>query len=41
MPILGWAIVAIFAGVITTLIIKKNRELANEYKLGKSEKVKV
>ena len=40
MPILGWVIVAIFAGVITTLIIKKNKELASEYKLGTSEKVK-
>ncbi|MBQ8303074.1 MAG: ferrous iron transporter B [Clostridia bacterium] len=41
MPILGWAIVAIFAGVITALIIKKNKQLADEYSLGKSEKVKV
>ena len=40
MPILGWAIVAIFVGVITVLIIKKDRELANEYSLSKSEKVK-
>ena len=40
MPILGWAIVAIFVGVITTLIIKKDRELANEYSHSKSEKVK-
>ncbi len=41
MPILGWAIVAIFVGVITVLIIKKNRELAQTKALRKSEKVKV
>ena len=41
MPILGWAIVAIFAGVITALIIKKNKEIANEYSLKNSDKVKV
>ena len=41
MPILGWSVVAIFAGVIIALIIKKNKQLADEYALGKSEKVKV
>ena len=41
MPVLGWAIVAIFAGVITALIIKKNKELSKEYSLKSSEKVKV
>ena len=41
MPILGWAIVAVFAAVITALIIKKNKEVAAEYSLGSSEKVKV
>ena len=30
MPILGWAIVAVFAGVIAALIIKKDREIAME-----------
>ena len=33
MPILGWAIVALFAGILTALIIKKNRELKAEYAL--------
>jgi len=41
MPILGWAIVGVFAAVIAVLISKKNKELAGEYSLGKSEKVKV
>ena len=33
MPIVGWAIFAIFAGILTALIIKKNKELKNEYAL--------
>ena len=33
MPIVGWAIVALFAGILTVLIIKKNRELKAEYAL--------
>ena len=41
MPILGWAIVAIFIGVIAFLISKKNKEIKNEYTLDKSDKVKV
>ena len=41
MPILGWAIVGVFAAVITVLIIKKNNELASEKALRESEKVKV
>ena len=41
MPILGWAIVGVFAAVIAVLISKKNKELAGEYSIGKSEKVKV
>ena len=41
MPILGWAIVGVFAAVIALLISKKNKELAGDYSLGKSEKVKV
>ena len=34
MPILGWVIVALFAGILIALIIKKNRELKAEYALG-------
>lgn len=30
MPILGWLMVAVFAGVLTVLIIRRNRELAKE-----------
>jgi ferrous iron transport protein B len=30
MPVLGWAIVLAFAGVLSVLIIRKNRELAKE-----------
>ncbi len=33
MPILGWAIVALFAAVITVLIIRKNKQLKAEYAL--------
>ena len=38
MPILGWAIVAIFAAVLTILIIKKNRQLKDEYALNTKSK---
>ena len=38
MPILGWAIVALFAGILIALIIKKNRELKAEYALGSKGK---
>ena len=38
-PILGWAIVAIFVGVIALLIAKRNKELAAE-ESAKSQKVK-
>ena len=41
MPILGWTIVALFAGIIAILIAKKNKELKNEYSSKKTEKVKV
>ena len=41
MPILGWAIVAIFAAVITVLIVKRDRQLAAEQAQKKSERVKV
>ena len=34
MPILGWAIVGIFAAVLTVLIIQKNKQLKREYALG-------
>ena len=30
MPILGWSIVALFAAILATLIIKRDRELARE-----------
>ena len=33
MPILGWAIVGIFAAVLTVLIIRKNKQLKEEYSL--------
>ena len=33
MPIVGWAIVAVIAVIIAALIIKKNKELKNEYAL--------
>ncbi|MBQ4274595.1 MAG: ferrous iron transporter B, partial [Clostridia bacterium] len=38
MPILGWAIVAIFAAVLTVLIIRKNRQLKDEYALSAKSK---
>ena len=38
MPILGWAIVAIFAGILAFLIVKKNRELKSEYALSAQKK---
>ena len=38
MPILGWAIVAIFATVLTVLIIRKNRQLKDEYALSANAK---
>ncbi len=37
MPIVGWSIVAVITAIFTVLIIKKNKELKNEYTL-KSEK---
>ena len=41
MPIVGWAIVALFAAILAVLIIKKNRQLKAEYALdGKKETVK-
>ncbi len=38
MPVLGWAIVAVIAVVIVSLIIKKNKQLKEEYALGTSAK---
>ena len=38
MPLLGWAIVAAFAAVLTVLIIKKNRQLKDEYALSAKSK---
>ena len=39
MPILGWAIVAIFATVLTILIIRKSRQLKSEYALSANSKM--
>jgi len=33
MPILGWAIVALFAAILTVLIIRRNKQLKEEYTL--------
>ena len=33
MPIVGWAIVAVFAAILTVLIIRKNKQIKAEYKL--------
>ena len=33
MPIVGWAVVAVIAAVLTLLIIKKNKQLKAEYEL--------
>ena len=35
MPILGWAFVALFALIVTVLIIRKNKQLKSEYALAK------
>ena len=40
MPIVGWAIVGLFAAVLTVLIIRKNAQLKAEYALKASAKVK-
>ena len=40
MSILGWAIVGVFAAILTTLIIKRNKELKNEYALKFAKKAK-
>ncbi len=44
MPILGWAIVGLFAAILAILIVKKNKELKEEYTLSqfmKKEKTTV
>ena len=41
MPILGWAIVGIFVGIIVFLIIKRKKTMNDEYKLGTTKKDKV
>ncbi|MBQ9773675.1 MAG: ferrous iron transporter B [Clostridia bacterium] len=43
MPIVGWAIVALFAALLTFLIIRKNKQLKDEYALNgiKKETAKV
>ena len=38
MPIVGWAIVALFAAILAILIIKKNRQLKDEYALSAKSK---
>jgi len=38
MPIVGWAIVALFAAILTTLIIRKNKQLKAEYELSAAAK---
>ena len=38
MPIVGWAIVAAIAAILTTLIIKKNKQIKAEYALSASAK---
>ena len=35
MPILGWAFVALFALIVTVLIVRKNKQLKCEYALAK------
>jgi len=38
MPIVGWAVVLVFAGVLTALIIKRQRTLKDEYALASKKK---
>ena len=38
MPIVGWAIVALFAAILAILIIKKNCQLKDEYALSAKSK---
>ena len=38
MPVVGWAIVALFAAILVALILKKNRELKDEYTLSSKKK---
>ena len=36
MPVVGWAIVALIAVILTSLIVKKNKQLKEEYALSAS-----
>ena len=36
MPIVGWAIVGLFAAILTVLIVKKNQQFKKEYTLSKA-----
>ena len=38
MPVLGWSIVAVFAAVLTGLVIKRDRELAREAQMKKARR---
>ena len=38
MPVVGWAIVALFAAILTTLVIRKNKQLKAEYELSAAAK---
>jgi ferrous iron transport protein B len=38
MPIVGWSIVAVITAIFTVLIIKKNKEIKNEYTLKSAKK---
>jgi len=38
MPIVGWAIIAAIVAILTVMIIKKNKQLSEEYKLKSKEK---
>ena len=40
MSILGWAIVGVFAAILVALIMKKNKELKDEYALNSAKKAK-
>ncbi|MBQ8407417.1 MAG: ferrous iron transport protein B [Clostridia bacterium] len=40
MPIVGWAIIAVIAVILTVLIVKKNKELKDEYSLKASSSEK-
>ena len=37
MPVVGWAIVAAFAAILTVLILRKNKQLKDEYALNEKK----